>query len=112
MQDMLQVMPDNGIFFLVSGPQKLSDIGRGGFKDAWRLPLYGPSGEELSRVLGGGVVPGSMILVGGDPGVGKSTLLLQVRSSHKRLTPLKFVACCGWWKQWVERGNMCRGVFT
>lgn len=33
---------------------------------------------ELDRVLGGGVVPGSMILVGGDPGIGKSTLLLQM----------------------------------
>ncbi|MEH2259316.1 DNA repair protein RadA [Nostoc sp.] len=34
--------------------------------------------EELDRVLGGGVVPGSMVLIGGDPGIGKSTLLLQV----------------------------------
>ncbi|MCB7305992.1 DNA repair protein RadA [Bariatricus massiliensis] len=34
--------------------------------------------EELNRVLGGGIVPGSLILVGGDPGIGKSTLLLQV----------------------------------
>lgn len=34
--------------------------------------------EELNRVLGGGVVQGSLILVGGDPGIGKSTLLLQV----------------------------------
>lgn len=33
---------------------------------------------ELDRVLGGGIVPGSMVLVGGDPGIGKSTLLLQV----------------------------------
>ncbi len=33
---------------------------------------------ELDRVLGGGVVPGSMVLIGGDPGIGKSTLLLQV----------------------------------
>ncbi|SDB32773.1 DNA repair protein RadA/Sms [Pseudobutyrivibrio sp. YE44] len=33
--------------------------------------------EEFDRVLGGGIVPGSMILVGGDPGIGKSTLLLQ-----------------------------------
>lgn len=33
---------------------------------------------ELNRVLGGGVVPGSMVLIGGDPGIGKSTLLLQV----------------------------------
>ncbi|MFD1864787.1 DNA repair protein RadA [Planococcus chinensis] len=33
---------------------------------------------ELNRVLGGGIVPGSLILIGGDPGIGKSTLLLQV----------------------------------
>ncbi|KRL66418.1 DNA repair protein RadA [Companilactobacillus versmoldensis] len=34
--------------------------------------------SELNRVLGGGIVPGSLILIGGDPGIGKSTLLLQV----------------------------------
>ena len=34
--------------------------------------------EELNRVLGGGIVKGSLVLVGGDPGIGKSTLLLQV----------------------------------
>ena len=34
--------------------------------------------SELDRVLGGGIVPGSLILIGGDPGIGKSTLLLQV----------------------------------
>ncbi|MCH5464869.1 DNA repair protein RadA [Levilactobacillus tujiorum] len=34
--------------------------------------------NELNRVLGGGIVPGSLILIGGDPGIGKSTLLLQV----------------------------------
>lgn len=34
--------------------------------------------RELDRVLGGGIVPGSLVLVGGDPGIGKSTLLLQV----------------------------------
>ena len=38
-----------------------------------------PSGfEELDRVLGGGIVPGSLVLIGGEPGIGKSTLLLQV----------------------------------
>ncbi|MFC2949300.1 DNA repair protein RadA [Virgibacillus sediminis] len=36
--------------------------------------------EELNRVLGGGIVPGSLVLVGGDPGIGKSTLLLQISS--------------------------------
>jgi len=34
--------------------------------------------EEFNRVLGGGVVPGSLVLIGGDPGIGKSPLLLQV----------------------------------
>lgn len=34
--------------------------------------------EELNRVLGGGIVPGSLVLVGGEPGIGKSTLMLQV----------------------------------
>ena len=34
--------------------------------------------KELDRVLGGGIVQGSLVLVGGDPGIGKSTLLLQV----------------------------------
>lgn len=34
--------------------------------------------NELNRVLGGGIVPGSLVLIGGDPGIGKSTLLLQV----------------------------------
>src|SRR5690349_5036088 len=33
---------------------------------------------ELNRVLGGGIVPGSLVLIGGDPGIGKSTLLLQL----------------------------------
>ena len=39
--------------------------------------------EELNRVLGGGLVPGSLILLGGEPGIGKSTLLLQVALSLK-----------------------------
>ena len=38
--------------------------------------------EELNRVLGGGIVPGSLVLVGGDPGIGKSTLLLQTCKSQ------------------------------
>ncbi len=37
--------------------------------------------EELDRVLGGGIVPGSVVLIGGDPGIGKSTLLLHMLSS-------------------------------
>ena len=41
-------------------------------------PRIGTGSEELDRVLGGGILPGSLILTGGDPGIGKSTLLLQV----------------------------------
>ncbi|NER79560.1 MAG: DNA repair protein RadA [Leptolyngbya sp. SIO1D8] len=44
--------------------------------------------QELDRVLGGGIVPGSLVLVGGDPGIGKSTLLLQVANylaAHTRV---------------------------
>ena len=54
-----------------SEPRRLAEIGTEGFE---RLPL--PLGE-FARVLGGGVVPGSLILVSGDPGIGKSTLLTQ-----------------------------------
>ena len=36
---------------------------------------------ELNRVLGGGIVPGSIVLIGGEPGIGKSTLLLQIALS-------------------------------
>jgi DNA repair protein RadA/Sms len=45
--------------------------------------------SELNRVLGGGIVPGSLILVGGDPGIGKSTLLLQ--ASHALASQAKKV---------------------
>jgi DNA repair protein RadA/Sms len=41
---------------------------------------FGSGYGELDRVLGGGIVPGSLVLVGGDPGIGKSTLLLQMMS--------------------------------
>jgi DNA repair protein RadA/Sms len=41
--------------------------------------------KELNRVLGGGIVPGSMVLIGGEPGIGKSTLMLQVALALKRL---------------------------
>ena len=57
-----------------------------------------PSGfSELDRVLGGGMVPGSAILIGGSPGAGKSTLLLQVM--------------CGLAKIW-QRLPVCNGLST
>ena len=53
-------------------PQSLRDVNVDAFK-RWQLPM-----EEFNRALGGGIVPGSLVLIGGDPGIGKSTLLLQV----------------------------------
>ena len=47
-------------------------------------PRFKTGMEELNRVLGGGVVPGSLILIGGDPGIGKSTLMLQVSGQLSR----------------------------
>ena len=50
---------------------------------------YNSGFDEFDRVLGGGLVPGSVILVGGDPGIGKSTLLQQIASN----LPLDLTAC-------------------
>ncbi|HEY9816126.1 MAG TPA: DNA repair protein RadA [Candidatus Obscuribacterales bacterium] len=51
-----------------------------------------PSGYgELDRVLGGGIVPGSLVLIGGDPGIGKSTLLLQVANQVARQQRVLYV---------------------
>ncbi|KAK7381710.1 hypothetical protein VNO80_00257 [Phaseolus coccineus] len=61
-------------------PLRLAEVNRGLDHHHWRIPLSGPFGDEVSRVLGGGLVPGSLTLIGGDPGVGKSTLLLQIAS--------------------------------
>ena len=56
-------------------PVKLTDISAQNYPRL-SLPL-----KEFDRVLGGGLVPGSLILIGGDPGIGKSTLLLQVSAA-------------------------------
>jgi len=74
----------------VGGPVRVTDVyqeivrdkGNSGsdksshFTTASRLSI--PDDEEMNTVLGGGIMPGSIILLGGDPGVGKSTLLLQM----------------------------------
>jgi DNA repair protein RadA/Sms len=53
-------------------PVKISEIRAG------EIPRMHLSDSELNQVLGGGIVPGSVVLLGGEPGIGKSTLLLQV----------------------------------
>ncbi len=62
-------------------PQRLSEI------NATEEERYDTHDAELNRVLGGGIVPGSLILLGGEPGIGKSTLLLQtvLRMSDRRI---------------------------
>ena len=70
------VKPSKGISVGVgtgeSYPVRITEV------DTTEENRYGSGFSELDRVLGGGVVAGSMILVGGDPGIGKSTILLQV----------------------------------
>src|SRR3990172_4711205 len=55
-----------------SQPHPISEVG-GDAEDRVHLPI-----GEFARVLGGGIVPGSIVLIGGDPGIGKSTLMLQM----------------------------------
>jgi DNA repair protein RadA/Sms len=55
-------------------------------------PRFGSGHSELDRVLGGGLVPGSVILLGGDPGIGKSTLLLQVASHVAGSRPVLYAS--------------------
>ena len=56
----------------VSKPLKIKEI------DASKEPRLQTDDKEFNRVLGGGIVPGSVTLLGGEPGIGKSTLLLQI----------------------------------
>ena len=63
-----------GGFSPATGPGSVQRLDAVGGEREERIPTGLP---ELDRVLGGGVVPGAVILIGGDPGIGKSTLLLQ-----------------------------------
>ena len=67
-------------------PLPLSEIGS---EDAPRMPL---GWGELNRVLGGGVVPGSIVLIGGEPGVGKSTLLMHAAAQVARVGKVLYVS--------------------
>jgi DNA repair protein RadA/Sms len=67
-------------------PRRLSEI-EGDAEARLALPI-----EEFSRVLGGGIVPASVVLVGGEPGIGKSTLLLQVAVQMAHHGPVLYVS--------------------
>ncbi|XP_042421619.1 DNA repair protein RadA-like isoform X1 [Zingiber officinale] len=82
----------------ISTPISLAEVTSGTDQSAWRIPLEGHFGLEFCRVLGGGLVPGSLVLIGGDPGVGKSTLLLQIAAilargfSHGEPAPVVYAS--------------------
>ncbi|MDQ4098949.1 MAG: DNA repair protein RadA [Chloroflexota bacterium] len=69
-----------------TSPQPLAALGGKGH-DRLPVPI-----TELNRVLGGGLVRGSLVLVGGDPGIGKSTLILQAASLLAREQPVVYVS--------------------
>jgi len=70
-----------------SKPEKITAI------DSENTTRYLTEMEEFNRVLGGGIVPGSLILIGGDPGIGKSTLLLQISGQlAKNQLPVLYIS--------------------
>jgi len=69
-----------------SCPRRLDEI-EGDAEERMELSM-----GEFARVLGGGVVPGSIVLVGGDPGIGKSTLMLQVAIEMARKSVILYVS--------------------
>jgi DNA repair protein RadA/Sms len=64
----------SGVTTAGSKPQKITEI------KSQKEPRIATKSKEFNRVLGGGIVAGSLVLIGGDPGIGKSTLLLQISS--------------------------------
>lgn len=74
-EETIQEKKQRGAGGVTSRPQKLESI------ELIEEERYKTGMGELDRVLGGGIVKGSLILVGGDPGIGKSTLLLQISNS-------------------------------
>jgi len=78
--------PGRGAAPGASGPVRLVDV------QSEHEPRRLTGLHELDRVLGGGVVPGSLVLLGGDPGIGKSTLLLQAVSRLAAAGPVLYVS--------------------
>lgn len=70
-------------------PATTSRLGERAGESGGRLPT---GQEELDRVLGGGIVTGSVVLLGGDPGIGKSTLLLQVAAHIAASRPVLYAS--------------------
>jgi len=69
-----------------SKPIRLDEVS-GEIEERWPLEM-----SEFARVLGGGIVPGSIVLLGGDPGIGKSTLMLQVAGEIARKSTVLYAS--------------------
>ncbi|MCH5211846.1 MAG: DNA repair protein RadA [Oscillospiraceae bacterium] len=78
--------PSASIQSSLNRPQQISEIKRG------HESRFSTGIRELDRVLGGGVVNGELILVGGDPGIGKSTLLLQICENAGKTKKILYVS--------------------
>jgi DNA repair protein RadA/Sms len=76
----LGAMADTGDVATAAQALSLDEI------DETQTPRYSTGIGEFDRVLGGGIVPGSAVLIGGEPGIGKSTLLLQVAGGSDEAT--------------------------
>lgn len=78
--------PNSSVKSALNKPKKISEI-RHGYESRFSTGM-----RELDRVLGGGVVNGELILVGGDPGIGKSTLLLQICENAGKTKKILYVS--------------------
>jgi len=80
------VLPEKKVTGVYKSPQPLQEID---YSEDERILT---SIDELDRVLGGGIVPGSLILIGGDPGIGKSTLMLQICGNLSKKTSVLYIS--------------------
>ncbi|MCM3741072.1 DNA repair protein RadA [Oceanobacillus luteolus] len=70
----------------ISKPERITHL------ESQKEPRITTEMREFNRVLGGGIVPGSLILIGGDPGIGKSTLLLQISAQLARKLRVLYIS--------------------
>src|SRR5690606_18770747 len=76
--------PSSGVWKSSAGPQRLNKPNKLAEIQSVAENRLGTGDAELDRVLGGGLVPGSVTLIGGEPGIGKSTLMLQLALNIKQ----------------------------
>jgi DNA repair protein RadA/Sms len=88
LQEVRAESPSAHRFQSLSGTQPVATLAEIAVAEVPRTPT---GQDELDRALGGGIVPGGVVLIGGDPGIGKSTLLLQAADSLSRTLPVLYI---------------------